>query len=73
MTLKTKKFLKKSDLFCRNIFGKVFWLIFQNFQLKFLDFGKKKNWFYKIFWEKKRETEKKNNPAKMENLGRLHP
>ena len=46
-------------------FGKTFWLIFKNFLLKFLDFGKKKNgWFHKIL-----EKFKKKKTAKTENLG----
>ena len=36
-------------------FGKIFWLIFKNFQPEFLDFGQKNGWFYKIFEKLKKE------------------
>ena len=48
---KNTKILKKICHFLQKNFGKIFWLTFRNFQLKFLDFGQKKKkngWFYKI-------------------------
>ena len=60
MTLKTPKFWKKSDIFCRNVLGKYFDFIFKNFQPKFLDFGQKKSWFYKILKKKKKKKKEKN-------------
>ena len=39
---------KTSDIFCKKVFGKIFWLIFKTFQLKSLDCGQKNGWFYMI-------------------------
>ena len=43
-----KKKKKTSDIFCKKVFGKIFWLIFKTFQLKSLDCGQKNGWFYMI-------------------------
>ena len=59
---KHTKISKKSDIFCR-ILEKYFLLIFDNFQLKFLDFGQKTADFGNI-WKK---------ICQKENLGRSHP
>ena len=46
---KNKKQNKKLTFFAEK-FGKIFWLIFKNFQLKFLDFGQKMADFTR-FWK----------------------
>ena len=54
MTIKTQKF-QKIWYFLQQNFGKIFGLIFKNFQLNFLDIGQQNGWFYKILEKFKRK------------------
>ena len=56
MTLKTQKFRKKSDIFCRKSLEKYFDLFSKKISATMFRFWSKKNgWFYKILEKLKKE------------------
>ena len=69
--LKWHKFWIKVWHFLQENFEKIFWLVFKNFQLKFLDFGQKRA-DYKILEKLEKKKEKKNLPT-TENWGGSRP
>ena len=50
--------------FLHKKFGKIFWIVFKNFQLKYLDFGQKNGWFDKILELKNKTKQKQTNKTK---------